>query len=329
MIPNEIKISLIKGFFFALWLAGSCVLIWFILRYSSTLFNRQVRKKFIDRNVHVEKNRELILKDMRFFKNLSTEMDVARLKISLENLLLMMLILAVIMFFLTNAGVLILKSHFATGADSTGVTNVWGISIVASLLVGSLPYFFVKFKVQYQRHKIALKMIELVQNLIGYYRPRAMIVDVIKNCSETVPNEIREEWKVLEIAVQRNVKLGLYEFAERVENGRGWVDDLVETLIIGSEYGTDVSNSLHKLVVDMQTAKKNEENRIAMISVYRIGTVLMTGFAFFVVALNVYADENNYHNYFVDESGKKLILISIIVLFLSLLSVARSGGRQF
>lgn len=325
-IPAEVLHSLIKGLFLSFWIIGSAIIVIYVMRFAMKLMAGKLR--FNSLGGSKKKRIEFSLKDIKFIRGLSDEMDIAEMKMSIETLLGISLSLGVITYFGCNSTVYILQQSFATGEDLQISINFWFLSLVVALLMASLPYFYVRFRVQHKRHRIALRMIMLIQNLIGHYQSRLTVAEIIKKSMATTPIEISSEWKRLELSLHmHSVKDALFEFARRV--GNSWADDLVETLLIGTEFGTDISVSLKKLVVDMQIAKKNEETRIAMISVYRIGTVLMVFFAFLVVILNIYADGSNFHHYFVEPGGKKIMTISVIVLFLSLVSVVRSGRKQF
>jgi hypothetical protein len=325
-IPSEVIFGFIKGAFLSVWIIGSAIVIFFLMRYAMKFMTGKLRFNALGGS---NKRRiEISLKDIKFIRGLSDEMDIAEMKMSVETLLGISLILGIVSYFGSSSAVYILQQNFASGEDLHISVNFWFMSLIVALLMASLPYFYVRFRVQFKRHKIALRMIMLVQNLIGHYQSRLTVAEIVKKSMLTTPIEISSEWRRLELSLHmHSVKEALYEFARRV--GNDWADDLVETLLIGTEFGTDISSSLKKLVVDMQIAKKNEENRIAMISIYRIGTILMVFFAFGVVTLNIYADGGNFHHYFVDPGGRKIMMFSVIVLFLSMVSVVRSGRKQF
>jgi Flp pilus assembly protein TadB len=325
-IPSEVLFSLVNGAFLSFWIIGSAIIIFFLMRYGLNFLAG--KRRFNSVGGSKKKRLDISLKDIKFVRELSDEMDIAELKMNVETLLGISLLMGIVTFFGSNSVVYILQQNFASGEDLNVSMNFWYLSLIVAALIASLPYFYVRLRVQHKRHKIALRMIMLIQNLIGHYQSRLTVAEIIKKSMATTPEEISSEWRRLELSLHMNsVKDALYEFARRV--GNSWADDLVETLLIGTEFGTDISGSLKKLVVDMQIAKKNEENRIAMISVYRIGTVLMVFFAFLVVLLNIYSDGSNFHHYFVETGGKRLMMISVIVLFLSLISVVRSGRKQF
>jgi Flp pilus assembly protein TadB len=202
------------------------------------------------------------------------------------------------------------------------------ISLVFGLFSGGIPYFAVQFRVQQYRHKIAKNMITAIQNLIGHYRHSMTLMDLVKVSSSTMPVAIRGEWRRLELALTiRSHKEALAEFERRVDNR--WVDDLVELLDLFASYGTNIHEGLRKLAVKMQTSKKNEETRIAVVTSFRIGTVFMAGFAVFAIIFNIYADGSNYGAYFISPFGRLLVAGSFIVIGFFLVFVARIGKRSF
>jgi Flp pilus assembly protein TadB len=268
------------------------------------------------------------LSEMPLVKLLAEELEIAELKVKVEFILAIMLLLCFASYFGSVGTVYLLQQKFATGIDRTAQNNAWFISIFIAVLGGSLPYFFIRFRVQSKRHRIANRMIMLVQNLIGFYRPNSTIAEMIVKSSSTMPDEVRSEWKRLELALHMQpFEEALYDFARRIDNP--WAEDLADVLLIGAHYGTDIAPELQKLVQDMQTSKRNEEKRMAMVTVYRIGTLILIAFAIIIVGFNIYADGSNYRHYFLEPFGNFLIISSVFIMFASMLLVLHSGKKQF
>ncbi|WP_218092792.1 type II secretion system F family protein [Paenibacillus solanacearum] len=316
----------VKGLLLAFWIVGSLMLVLLFIRAMNRWLTRRIRLRLL--NYFSSIRREPLISRIKALRHFADEIEVADIRLGLELVLACMLILALVGFFGADAAVQMLQQRFATGTDRDAAAHVWALNGVIALLLGSLPYFYVRFRVQHKRHRIAYRMIMLVQNVIGHYRPHQTLADMIVKASPTMPGEVRSEWRRLELALHmQSVDEALYDFARRIQNE--WADDLADLLLIGAHYGTDLTESLHHLVGKMQTAKRQEENRLAMITVYRIGTCFMVAFAFFVVGFNIYADGANYRHYFVDPSGQMLLLFSFMVMFISMLLVIRSGQRAF
>lgn len=302
------------------------MLVLLLIRKANQGLNKQLRLRLLDASSR--SRRKFSFARIKILRHLADELEVAELRVGMELVLAYMLILALAGFFGADAAVQIMQQRFAVGQDRIAVTHVWALNGVIAFLLGSIPYFYVRFRVQRKRHRIAYRMIMLVQNVIGHYRPNLTLAEMIVKSSPTMPDEVRSEWRRLELALHMQpVDEALYDFARRIQNE--WADDLADLLLIGAHYGTDLTESLHHLVGKMQTAKRHEENRLAMITVYRIGTCFMVGFSFFVVGFNVYADGANYRHYFVDPTGKMLLMLSFFVMFVSMLLVIRSGRRAF
>ncbi|KPV58290.1 hypothetical protein QJ48_17600 [Paenibacillus sp. A3] len=317
----------LKGLLFGCWIVGSLLLVLWLLRMTGAGAAR--RRRF--RSLGGDRGRRTFggsFTGLRPIRHLREEMEVAELKIGAEVIGAIMLLLAFVGFFGSDAAVQVMQQRFAVGAARLQSFHVWTLSGAIAFLLGSFPYFYVRFRVQRKRHRIANRMIMLVQNLIGHYRPRLTLAEVIVKASKTMPDEVQSEWRRLELALHmKSVDEALYEFARRIQSE--WADDLADLLLIGSHYGTDVTESLHHLVGKMQAAKRHEENRLAMITVYRLGTTFMIGFAFFVVGFNIYADGANYRHYFVDPVGKSLLIVSSAVMFISMTMVIKSGRKAF
>jgi len=233
----------------------------------------------------------------------------------------------VIAFFCSGAIVHLLQTQFAVGTVRTMKLNSFGLNMAVALLLGSTPFFYIFFKVQRTRQQIALCMISAVQSFIGVYNHKHSLADLITQANPTMPLEIKHEWDHLEMAIRtRPMKEALYGFARRIDNE--WADDWADILLVKGEYGNDITKSMHKLVREMQTAKSNEQKRQAVISIYRIGTTLMVAAAFLIVGLNIYLDGNNYTYYFAEQQGKSILIISLLILFASLIAVILSGRKR-
>ncbi|AEI39601.1 type II secretion system F family protein [Paenibacillus mucilaginosus] len=324
---------LLQGLFLGAWAGGSLLLLLPLIRAVRRGAVRYRRLQSLNAgtalpSVRRERGLWSRLVSRGPLKHLREEMEIAEMRAGVEPVLALMLILAFGGWFGAEAAVKLLQVKFAVGADRQIPIQAWLLSSGAALFLASLPYFWIRFRVQQKRQRIALRMIAVVQNLIGHYRPRLTLAEVIVKSSDSMPYEVRSEWRRLELALHmKGVQEALYDFARRVDNE--WGDDLADLLLIGSHYGTDVTEALHHLTLRMQTAKRLEENRLAMITVYRLGTTFMAGFAFFVVGFNIYADGTNYRHYFVDPAGRMLLLASFAVMFVSMVMVVRSGRRAF
>ncbi|SDE40782.1 hypothetical protein SAMN02799630_05368 [Paenibacillus sp. UNCCL117] len=264
----------------------------------------------------------------RPIKHLREELDLAELRFGAEPVLMGMGVLALVGFFGSDVLLQGLSRTMSIGAMPLQEGHIWPLSAMIGVLTGSIPYFLIRFRVMRKREGIARRMIMLVQNLIGHYRPRLTLADMIVSSADTMPEEVRAEWRRLELGLHmKSIDQALYEFARRVDNE--WAHDLTDLLLIGAQYGTDMTESLHQLVNKMQASKRHEENRLAMITVYRIGTTFMVAFAFFIIGFNIYADPVNYTRYFVEPGGKKLLLLAFAVMFVSMVLVIRTGRRAY
>ncbi|MCZ8523490.1 MULTISPECIES: type II secretion system F family protein [Paenibacillus] len=322
---------LLEGIFLGAWAGGSLLLLLPILRMVKRQAVRYRRLQSLNAGTSATaggRGARRTLVSLGPLKHLGEEMEIAELRGGVEPVAALMLLLAFAGWFGSEGAVRLLQEKFAVGADRQISVHAWLLSSGAALFLASLPYFWIRFRVQRKRQRIALRMIAVVQNLIGHYRPRLTLAEVIVKSSDSMPYEVRSEWRRLELALHmKGTQEALYEFARRVDNE--WGDDLADLLLIGSHYGTDVTEALHHLTLRMQTARRLEENRLAMITVYRLGTTFMAGFAFFVVGFNIYADGANYRHYFVDPAGRMLLLISFAVMFVSMVMVVRSGRKAF
>lgn len=316
-----------EALFAALWISGSGMLVvggmtklwavWSNHRRTSVMLGP------------IRRTHRLPYRELPFIRRVIEDMEIARIRAPVEALAGMMLFIGVFAWVGADASIGAMKLRFALDADKLLTVNTWVLNTVIAVLLGSLPYFYVIFRLQHMRHRIAMDMIKLVQNAVGHYSANRTVQELISRSSATMPEHVREEWKRLEVSSHMGESLeeALYDFARRTDNE--WAEDLADILLIKHKYGNDVIEALHKLVVDMQTARKNEERRLAMVSVYRIGTCVMIGFAFFIVFFNVYADGANYRHYFVHPQGQWIMLFSGAVLFISLLLVVRTGRRSF
>ncbi|MEO3944991.1 hypothetical protein [Gorillibacterium sp. CAU 1737] len=315
-----------KGLFLSMWIIGFAML---LLAAVPLLSRGMARRRRIRRfQETMEEDTPNLLYRFRMVRQLADEMEFAEWKASPEWLLGSMIALFLIGIFGSQAGIHLLQERFSSGADRFIRAAPWVLNGFLGCLLASLPYFFLKFRVQKKRHRIALRMIMLVQNIIGNYRPSLTLTEVLVKSSGTMPVDVKKEWSrlVLKLHMQ-SPQEALHDFAARIDNH--WADDLADLLLMGAHYGTDVTEALHKLVSRMQTAKSNEEKRMAMITAYRIGTTLMVGFAAFVVLFNIYADAANFRHYFLEPGGKRLMSSAVVILFLSLLMVVRSGRKPF
>lgn len=312
---------------FGLWIVGSLAVTIWLLRHLSAFWDYRRRHPALYRAAsHSSRWRLLLL--TRPVRHLKKELDLAELNLGTETVITAMLLLGMFGLFGSDALLQTTSRRIALGEAGLAEVHLWPLSAVVSLITGSIPYFLIRFRVQRKRQRIALRMITVVQNLIGHYRPRLTLAEMIAGCLPTMPDEIRGEWRRLELALHmKSIDEALYEFAGRVDNE--WAHDLCDLLLIGVHYGTDMTESLHHLVGKMQTSKRHEENRLAMITVYRIGTSFMVFFSFFIIGFNVYADPMNYRHYFLDPVGQSLLFLSFAVMFVSMVLVIRSGRRAF
>jgi Flp pilus assembly protein TadB len=318
----------IEAVLYALWAAGAGLVVITWLAWCSHRLKERRRRRIV-LGPPPKESKGSALKDIPFVRRLAEDMEIAEMKVPVEAVAGLMLFIGVTGWFAMNGIVSGLRERFALDADKMIPTNTWLLSGFVALLLGSLPYFYVKFRLQRKRHRIALDMIKLAQNIIGHYSVGRTVQDIIARSSPTMPDHVRTEWRLLELQshLQYSLEDALYEFARRTDNV--WAEDLADILLIKHKYGNDVIDSLHKLVIDMQTARKNEEKRLAMVTVYRIGTTVMIAFAFFIVFFNIYADGTNYRHYFVNPTGKLALMISSVVMFVSMIMVVRSGRKTF
>jgi hypothetical protein len=321
----------IQAMLFAVWVTGAgLVLLTWLAQLSKRLKDRFRRRVLVGPGDRRRVAGTIsAFKDLPFVRRLADEMEIAEIKAPVEAAAGTMLFIGAASWFAVDWMIGGLRESFALDADKMFPANTYLLNACVALLLGSLPYFYVKFRLQRKRHRIALDMIKLVQNIVGHYSVGRTVQDIIARSAPTMPEYVSSEWRLLELQshLQYSLEDALYEFSRRVDNS--WAEDLADILLIKHKYGNDVIDSLHKLVIDMQTARKNEERRLAMVTVYRIGTVVMIAFAFFIVFFNIYADGANYRHYFVNPAGKLMLTISSAVLFVSMVMVVRSGRKTF
>jgi len=318
---------LMEASLYAIWAAGSALAaIPGLSRLLAVWDERRRRASLLEA---VRERRRLNVRELVFVRKLADDMEIAEIRLPVELVVGSMLFFAVFGWFAADGAIEWMRQHFAMDADRMSDTRTESLQSAAAVLLGSIPYFYVKFRLQRKRHRIALDMIKLVQNLIGHYGANRTVQELISRASSSMPDHVRSEWIRLELGSHMGGSLeeALFEFARRVDND--WAEDVADILMIKHKYGNDVLDALHKLVVDMQTARKNEEKRLAMVTVYRIGTGVMVAFAFAIVLFNVYADGANYRHYFVNPTGRWIMLVSAAVLFGSMIMVVRSGRRTF
>ncbi len=313
--------------FVGLWLAGSgLVVVAWLSRLSSWWRERSLRASLLG---PVRAARATAYRELSFVRGLAEEMEIAGIRWPVEALVAAMPFVGAIGWFGVDASVEAMRLRYALDADRLLGSETWLLNTVAGALLGSMPYFYVKFRLQRKRHRIALDMIKLVQNVVGHYSDNRTVQELISRSAPSMPEYVRDEWKRLELRSHLGGSLeeALYEFARRADNE--WAEDVADILLIKHKYGHDVIEALHKLVVDMQRARKNEERRLAMVTAYRVGTAVMVAFAFGIVFFNVYADGTNYRHYFLTPGGRLVMLLSAVVLFASMVLVVRSGRRTF
>ncbi|MGI2295538.1 type II secretion system F family protein [Paenibacillus sp. GXUN7292] len=325
MMPS-IYDGLMKGVFLTFFICGMSILLFSLIRWLYKITQTSSRWK----KLYKKKDQEdtFNFDDLPIVKDFANLLEFAEVKIKPAVMLFIVLLLGLGSYWSFGAGIEILKQSVAITSVVNDRSGIVLINIAMSLLMASLPYFYVVFQAQRKRHRIALRMIVLVQNLIGNYNPHLTISEVISRSANTMPDEVKSEWHRLDLSLHmKPIDEALHDFSNRLRNR--WAEQLVDTLLIGAQYGADITDSLHQMVKRMQTSKRNEEKRIAMVTVYRIGTLIMVFFNIGFIAMNIYADSSNYEVYFVSPTGKALVVLSIIVLFVSLILVVRSGRRQF
>jgi len=318
--------ELIQGLSFGFFVLGTLILALQIMR---VLYNRSevFHREYIVGKNRLDKKTGFSIYHWGWLAKFKEMVEIAGVGFSPNVILSAAIILFFLAFFSTDIIVNVLRLQYAVGAARAIDPANKLLNVLFALLISSLPLFYVFFKLQRKRQEIALSMIATVQNFIGNYNNNLTLGDLVTKSAKTMPREIQSEWMFLEMAVRtRDMREAVLDFARRIDNH--WGDDFADILLVKGEYGNDVTNSLHKLVREMQAAKANEQKRQAMISIYRIGTSMMVGFALLIIGINISLDGNNYKYYFIDPRGKLLIEISILVLFASLVLVVFSGRKR-
>jgi len=318
---------LAEAAFTGLWLAGSgLVVVAWTSRLSAWWREKRLRASLLG---PIRPERIAPFRELAFVRGLADDMEIAGIRWPVEAVVALMLFVGAVGWFGVDASVDAMQRSYALDADRLVGADTALLNAAAAGLLGSLPYFYIKFRLQRKRHRIALDMIKLVQNVVGHYGDNRTVQELISRSAPSMPEYVRDEWKRLELRSHLGGSLeeALYEFARRADNE--WAEDVADILLIKHKFGHDVVEALHKLIVDMQRARKNEERRLAMVTVYRIGTAVMVAFAFGIVFFNVYADGANYRHYFIAPGGRWLMFVSAVVLFASMVLVVRSGRRTF
>lgn len=322
-MASDVASAIIKGSLLFLYILGSTIIIVLVLQMISKVYLGRNRWKSLDGAD--KRTNQFSLRNIPALNRFAEIINFSETKLKMEYVLVLMLAMAVISFSLFESALFLLQQRLAA---EIALTNVWPVSLIFNLLTGSLPFFYISFLVQRKRHRIALKMIMLVQNLIGNYQTRITIAEVINRSAATMPEDVQSEWSRLALSLHiKPLDQALYEFAKRIDNR--WADDLVDILLIGASIGVDITESLQKLVQKMQRAKSNEEKRLAMITVFRLGTVVMVFFIFFFVGLNIWLDNANFNAYFGTAAGRLMLLVSALVMFASMILVIRTGKKVF
>jgi hypothetical protein len=314
-----------KGLSIAFWLLGTVFITMSLVRLFNRKFVSMQRMRVLQRNHGFI--RSFSLYQLVWLQKFKETVAIAGISLSPASLFSLSFIGFCTAFFSAEGIVRWLQIRFAVGIDANMHPNLWVFNSVFALLIGSLPFFYVFFKLQRKRQQLALCMISAVQNFIGIYNDKHTLADLITKASRTMPQEIKGEWNLLELAIRsRSMKEALYTFARRIDNA--WAEDWADIMLVKGEFGSEIIHSLHKLVREMQTAKSNEEKRQAVISIYRIGTTFMVFAAIFIIGFNIYADGNNYKYYFLETKGKAIMTTSFLILFGSLVTVVFSGRKR-
>jgi Flp pilus assembly protein TadB len=203
------------------------------------------------------------------------------------------------------------------------------VAIACGIVASCAPFVVVALRVQRVRHAYARACIQLVSALIGHYRMDMTVMDLISMSADAMPPIVQSEWRRLEMRAMLYGSLedALSEFARRMDNA--WAENIADVLVLRHQYGHDIAPALHKIMADMQQARKYEEKRMAAMTLYRLGTLGMIGFAVFTVIFNIAVHPAHSTRYFGDPFGVALIVGTMIVMGLSLVLVLRSGNRPF
>lgn len=318
-------LEIYKGLSIAFWLLGTIFITMSLVRMFNRKFTSLQRIRILQRNHGIIHSFSLY--QLAWMQKFRETVVIAGISLSPAALFSLSLIGFCTAFFSAEGIVRWLQMRFAVGMDANIHPNLLVFNSVFALLIASLPFFYVFFKLQRKRQQLSLCMISAVQNFIGVYNDKHTLAELITKASRTMPHEIKGEWDFLELAIRsRSMKEALYTFARRTDNA--WAEDWADIMLVKGEFGNEIIHSLHKLVREMQTAKSNEEKRQAVISIYRIGTTLMVFAAIFMIGFNIYADGNNYRYYFLEAKGKAIITTSFLILFGSLVTVVLSGRKR-
>jgi hypothetical protein len=318
-------LELYKGLSIAFWILGTFILTFRVVSAFSRKYLVLQRLRILQRNHGIIHSFSLY--QLAWMQKFKETVALAGISLSPSMIFSLSFIGFCTAFFSAEGIMRWMQMHFAIGIDVNIHPNLLVFNLVFALLMASLPFFDVFFKLQRKRQQLALCMISAVQNFIGIYNDKHTLAELISKASRTMPTEIKGEWDFLELAIRsRSMKEALYTFARRIDNA--WAEDWADIMLVKGEFGNDIIHSLHKLVREMQTAKSNEEKRQAVISIYRIGTTLMVFAAIFIIGFNIYADGNNYKYYFLEPNGKTLITTSFLILFGSLVTVVLSGRKR-
>lgn len=314
------------GLAWSLFIIGLMILLIPFLQYIDRRLAR-LRFKSKKATIHDEQTQSF-LQTLEFIKKLEQDMKVADVSGNASVLLAIMLTFSLIGGFVSNILVILMQQWFAVGADRSVSVNPFLFSMIVALIVGLIPYYYVQFKLQQKRHRLSKSLIQCIQNLIGHYRYSLNLIDIIKSSTPTMPDDMRKEWRRLELAItMRSPSEALNEFSVRI--GNKWAYQLADILDIYQQYGTDIRDGLHKLVSNMQASKKHEDSRRAVVSIFRWGTLFMVFFTFFTLWFNIFADGTNYKRYFIDPLGRFIVIVNFIIMAISMLLVVRSGKKQF
>lgn len=238
-------------------------------------------------------------------------LSVAEIKIPLNSLLLLCVLIAVVIFLVCYR---IMPSPLNNA--------------LVGVLFGSVPILWAWSRYQKKNLSMASVMIPTVQNFIGYFTESDNLEGAIYKASRTAPFEIASEWNRLIMDLQTGDPPAdaILQFADRV--GNDWAHYFADILITHLETGVDITPSLFKLINEMQNAVYNEEKRITLLSAYKWGTFVMIGLSIFVVYYNIRMDPANKYYYFEDQSGIRVVSLSILVLFISFVGAMHMGRKK-
>jgi Flp pilus assembly protein TadB len=207
--------------------------------------------------------------------------------------------------------------------------STMAVAMACGIAATCAPFVVVAMRVQRVRHAYARACIPIVSALIGQYRMDMTVMDLISLSADAMPPIVQSEWRRLEMRAMLYGSLedALFAFAHRMRSN--WAENIADVLVLRHQYGHDIAPALHKLMADMQRARKYEEKRLATMTMYRLGTLGMIGFAVFTVVFNIAVHPAHITRYFADPFGVMLMIGTIIVMGASLIFVLRSGNRAF